>query len=105
MARQPFAGKAVQVAGGAVHARIAAVGVGARGTQGTGATGAGAHARCSVTDPIERIEAALAKLDPSGLTLEQEEIYDACLKIEAKLVQQWFGEEIEPAKAAREMRF
>lgn len=50
------------------------------------------------------IHSALASLDPSRLTIEQTEIFDACLKIEAKLVQQYFGEELPPKSAIRERR-
>lgn len=37
------------------------------------------------------IHAALAANDPSGLTTEQADIYESCLKIEAKLIERVFG--------------
>lgn len=47
---------------------------------------------------------ALAKQDVSGLTIDQQEIYDSCLAIESKVVQQFFGVAEEDAKAAKPVR-
>ncbi len=42
----------------------------------------------------DAVHAALAKQDPSGLTTEQESIYEAHMEIESKLLIQFFGPEI-----------
>lgn len=37
------------------------------------------------------VHAALAKYDPSGLTVEQEQTYESCLAIESKILDKYFG--------------
>jgi uncharacterized protein DUF2800 len=75
-----------------------------RGTH-TSASNAAADARCQGRHLMQRglpdikseaaehgttVHDALAKQSPEGLTIEQEEIYDACNALEAKLVAQFF---------------
>lgn len=52
-----------------------------------------------------RVHAALFKRDPSGLSVEERETYEACCAIELRLLRQCFGNDFEKAKAFREIRF
>lgn len=45
---------------------------------------------------------ALATQNPAGLSLEQMEVFDACRRIEAKKLQEFFGPDWQKAKAIRE---
>lgn len=47
---------------------------------------------------------ALAKNDPTGLDTQEENIFDACQEIEAKLIQQVFGPEANHIRSFREQR-
>ncbi len=53
------------------------------------------------------VHAALAKQDSTGLTVEEEDIYESCMAIEAKLLVRFFGPEVEGLKPSpiRERRY
>jgi hypothetical protein len=52
-----------------------------------------------------QIHTALAKSDDSGLSPEQQSIFEGCKQIELEMVKQFFGPDWEKAKAIREQRF
>src|SRR5438876_12299565 len=52
-----------------------------------------------------RIHAALAVGSADGLTLAESETFEACRKIEAKVLEQFFGAEIAKLKVWREQRY
>lgn len=51
------------------------------------------------------VDDALNRLDPSKLTLEQHEVYDQCLDIEAKVIERFFDRNTAPLKYWRQERF
>lgn len=52
-----------------------------------------------------RIHAALAKDDPTGLTLDEVETFDACRAIEYQKALEFFGDDLPKAKVFREQRY
>lgn len=52
----------------------------------------------------DQVHDALARRDPSGLSPDQREVYDNCLAIEGKLLEQFFGEYLPKVKTFVELR-
>lgn len=52
----------------------------------------------------DQVHDALARRDPSGLSPDQRQVYDNCLAIEGKLLEQFFGEHLPKVKTFTEQR-